>query len=78
MLPGMILSFCDRKGTDENIYEDKIVNQTDKELVIVSYFDVCNDSAYCYCNDSVSPRPIRYVTNWMFKRWTLHVGSVKL
>ncbi len=55
----MFLSFlincsCDRKGVVDNTYEDEIINKTNKELFIVSYFDVKNDSAYCHGNDSVS------------------------
>jgi hypothetical protein len=45
---------CDRTGVADNIYEDKLINQTNKELFIASYFDVKNDSAYCHKNDSVS------------------------
>jgi len=49
-----LLSSCDRNGVADNIFEDKLVNQTSKELFFVSYFDVKSDSAYCHAKDSVS------------------------
>lgn len=54
LLSALLLSSCDRTGVADNIFEDKLVNQTSKELFYVSYFDVKNDSAFCHANDSVS------------------------
>jgi len=58
-----INSSCDRTGVADNIYEDKLINQTNKELFMVSSFDVKNDSAYCHGVDSVSLIFIKQV-NW--------------
>lgn len=54
---------CDRTGVAENTYEEKLINQTNKELFMTSYFDVKNDSAYCHGNDSISLIFINKV-NW--------------
>lgn len=63
VLSCMIYTSCDRTGVAENIFEDRVINQTNKELFIISYFDVRNDSAYCHANDSVSLVFIKKV-NW--------------
>jgi len=48
------ISSCDKTGIANNIYEDKLINQTNKELFFASYFDVKKDSSFCNSYDSVS------------------------
>lgn len=48
------ISSCDKTGIANNIYEDKLINQTNKELFFTSYFDVRKDSSLCNPYDSVS------------------------
>ena len=63
VLSCMIFTSCDRTGVAENIFEDKVINQTNKELFNIVYFAIGHDSAYCHANDSVSLIFIKKV-NW--------------
>ena len=72
------ISSCDKTGIANNIYEDKLIDQTNKELFFTSYFDVRKDSSLCNPYDSVSLVFIKKVSQKKAAKKPADVQDVKL